>query len=246
MILDNIARALKTQNWVAVAIEFIIVIVGVVIGFQVNAWNETRQEAAAEAAFLVDLSNDVLLAEALTERLRERRLARLDDVRSGLDTLFERNDRDQLSSEECITIASGHYLNINVPGLIAFDELAGSGRVGIISDQRLKRDLTAYQQAREALLWFMQLPGQSTHNLPRIFPELIQNKGYFDTELEEIRSESVCDLAAMRASPAFLTAASQNADAYDAYVRDGLRPWSDQLTRVKQRLDELLAIRNSD
>ena len=98
------------------------------------------------------LSNDVLLAEALTERLRERRLARLDDVRSGLDTLFERNDRDQLTIEECITIASGHYLNINVPGLIAFDELAGPGRVGIISDQRLKRDLTAYQQAREALL----------------------------------------------------------------------------------------------
>ena len=73
-------------------------------------------------------------------------------MRSGLATLFVRNDRDHLTTEECITIAARLYLNINVPGLIAFDEFAGPGRVGIISDQRLKRDLIAYQQAREALL----------------------------------------------------------------------------------------------
>lgn len=221
-------------------------ILGVVIGFQVNAWNEAREEAADEAAFLVNLHSDVLLAESMTERLRERRLERLDEVRSCLGTLFERNDRDALTPEECITLAAAHYLNINVPSLIAFEELTGSGRVGIIRDQRLKRELVAYQQAREALIRFIQLQSNVAHNPPDTFPELIQTRGYFDTELEEIRSESFCDLDAMRASPAFLTAASQNADAYDAYVHDGLRPWSEQLLRVHQRLDELLAIQHEE
>lgn len=43
MILDNLTRAFKTQNDYAVALEFVIVIAGVVIGFQINAWNEGRQ-----------------------------------------------------------------------------------------------------------------------------------------------------------------------------------------------------------
>ncbi|MEQ8435764.1 MAG: hypothetical protein RIA71_16155 [Oceanicaulis sp.] len=246
MILDNLTRAFKTQNWFAVATEFVIVVAGVVIGFQINAWNEARDDAADEATFLVDLHSDVLLAETLSERLRERRLERLNDVRSGLDTLFERHDRDQLTAEECSTIGAAHNLNITVPGLVAFDELAASGRLGIIRDQRLKRELIAYQQAREALLGFMQIVGGTTQNLPNIFPELIRNEGYFDTELNEIRSEIFCDLEAMRANPAFLTAASQNADAYDAYVLAGLRPWSDQLTRVHARVDALLAIQHTE
>lgn len=80
--------------------------------------------------------------------------------------------------------------------------------------------------------------GRQTYNLAQEFPELIVAEGYSDST--EIRNDMRCDLDAMRASQAFLTRASQNADAYDAFVRDGLRPWSDQLERVQARLDELL------
>ena len=55
MILARISQALKDQNWLAVAIEFVIVILGVVIGFQISAWNDQRQAVAR--------------AEVLTERL---------------------------------------------------------------------------------------------------------------------------------------------------------------------------------
>jgi len=46
MILDNLSRAVRTQNWLAAAIEFVIVIAGVVIDFQINAWNEGRRADA--------------------------------------------------------------------------------------------------------------------------------------------------------------------------------------------------------
>jgi len=41
MILSRISRAVREQNWFAVVLEFVIVIAGVVIGFQVTA-NERR------------------------------------------------------------------------------------------------------------------------------------------------------------------------------------------------------------
>ncbi|WP_394692780.1 hypothetical protein [Hyphobacterium sp.] len=43
MILARLSSAIRTQNWFAVALEFVIVIAGVVIGFQIQGWNETRQ-----------------------------------------------------------------------------------------------------------------------------------------------------------------------------------------------------------
>jgi len=42
MILQRISTAIRQQNWFAVALEFVIVIAGVVIGFQVTAWNGAR------------------------------------------------------------------------------------------------------------------------------------------------------------------------------------------------------------
>lgn len=43
-ILQRITHALREQNWVAVALEFLIVVSGVVLGFQITAWNEAQAE----------------------------------------------------------------------------------------------------------------------------------------------------------------------------------------------------------
>lgn len=52
MILQNLARAVRDQNYYAVFLEFVIVIAGVVIGFQINAWNEDRQDRVRESSAL--------------------------------------------------------------------------------------------------------------------------------------------------------------------------------------------------
>ncbi|MEE2525937.1 hypothetical protein V0U79_06130 [Hyphobacterium sp. HN65] len=242
MILSRIASALKAQNWVAVVIEFVIVIAGVVIGFQITAWNAGRQERVDEERFLVDLHEDVVLAETLSGRLRERRLTRLDETLSMLDTLFRRNGRDSLTVNECITIGSLQYFNINVPDLTAFTELAEAGRIDIIRDDDLRRALVNYRQSRTALRDYIAIQSNVTYDVTAEFPDLVYSRGYFDEGMGEIRNQTFCDLEAMRADPRFLTAISRNADAYDAYVRDGLRPWSDQLDRVHGRLDEILGL----
>lgn len=58
----------------------------------------------------------------------------------------------------------------------------------------------------------------------------------------EIQTSNACDLASMRTNRAFLNQFSANADGYDAYVRDGLRPWSQQMDRVHKLVDNALGI----
>lgn len=54
-LLLRIAQRLRNQHWVAIGIEFLVVIFGVFLGFQLTSWNETRQQADIERAMLIRL-----------------------------------------------------------------------------------------------------------------------------------------------------------------------------------------------
>ena len=59
MILANLAKAVREQNYYAVVLEFLIVIAGVVIGFQITAWNEAEANRDLEQDYLLRLHNDL-------------------------------------------------------------------------------------------------------------------------------------------------------------------------------------------
>ena len=60
MILARLSAAIRAQNWFAVAVEFVIVIAGVVIGFQITAWNGERSDREAEQIYLSRLHEDMV------------------------------------------------------------------------------------------------------------------------------------------------------------------------------------------
>jgi hypothetical protein len=78
MILSRITKALREQNWFAVAIEFVIVVAGVMLAFQITAWNETRG----------DLQRLELQAEAVRQEMIENR-DRLAEYERNLDRSIE-------------------------------------------------------------------------------------------------------------------------------------------------------------
>ena len=59
MILARLSRAIRDQNWFAVALEFVIVIAGVVIGFQIQGWAQDRAVSARENQYLYELLADM-------------------------------------------------------------------------------------------------------------------------------------------------------------------------------------------
>lgn len=59
MIYKRVAARLKAQDWVAIAIELAIVIVGVFIGTQVSNWNAERLERQDNARVLHNLRPEI-------------------------------------------------------------------------------------------------------------------------------------------------------------------------------------------
>ena len=75
MILRRMTEHVKAQNWFAVGLDFLIVVVGVFIGIEIANWNQARQDSQEERRYygqlLVDLRSD-LDTLALTQRQADR------------------------------------------------------------------------------------------------------------------------------------------------------------------------------
>lgn len=59
MLLRRITEHVKAQNWTAVALDFIIVVVGVFMGIQVSNWNDTQSSKAELRTSLERLDKEV-------------------------------------------------------------------------------------------------------------------------------------------------------------------------------------------
>jgi hypothetical protein len=59
MILRRLTENLRVQNWTAIAIEFVIVVIGVFVGTQVSNWNQERLEKLATKKMLDQLRPEI-------------------------------------------------------------------------------------------------------------------------------------------------------------------------------------------
>jgi hypothetical protein len=244
VILQRIAQSLFKRDWGTVIVEILIVVVGIFIGLQVDDWNQARKDRIDEGVFLISLHDDVLRADELSRRLRQRRIDLRDTMLSAADVLFARNDRSTLTDAECNSIVWSTAFNITAPGLPSVDELISTGRMEIIRDDELRTALIALRQTRAALDATISEKSASANfiSLPTIFSNLFQLDVQFDDVLGEVQTRNECDLAAMRMHRQFLNQFSANTDGFDAYIRDGVKPWSLQFDRVHELVDRALAI----
>lgn len=71
MILRRITEHVKTQNWFAVGIDFLIVVVGVLMAFQITAWNVERAERKRSQEYLSRIRADLMADMTQLQRHRE-------------------------------------------------------------------------------------------------------------------------------------------------------------------------------
>ena len=70
MILRRLAQSLKDQNWTAITIEFVLLVLGVFLGIQVSNWNESRHEAQRARGYLSRIHDDLSADLASLQRHR--------------------------------------------------------------------------------------------------------------------------------------------------------------------------------
>ncbi|MDH3362123.1 MAG: hypothetical protein OEM50_01590 [Gammaproteobacteria bacterium] len=241
MILSRLAEAARTQNWFTVVVEIIVVVVGIFIGLQADDWNQRRLDRNDEQVFLNRLHEELLDAISVRAFLRDRRIEDWNGLRSGLDSVFQFDDRDSLTDIECRAIFNSHIKSANIAELPSFRTLLATGRLHIISDEELRAMFVQFSQRRETIERFVDL---DSVQLSSGFPELFDIKPFVNTaeDRNDLDVSVTCNLDAMRQTPKFLMKFYENADLYDSYIVSGLLPIVETVHSLHELLDRNLEL----
>ena len=87
MILRRVIAHFRKQEWTAIAIDFLIVVVGVFVGLQVNNWNEARAERHRLAATLAGLEAESMSNIDIIDAMTAKIGATIDKVEAGRQAL---------------------------------------------------------------------------------------------------------------------------------------------------------------
>lgn len=141
MLLRRVIDHVKAQNWVAVAIDFVIVVVGVFIGIQVANWNEARIDRAQEREFLVRLHEDfeqTVASEARDIDFLDQQLADQRVILQSLDACTVAPADAEAFQRGVNTLGYINPLRLNRRTI---DELSAAGKTDIIQNSAIKSRL---------------------------------------------------------------------------------------------------------
>ena len=141
MILRRLTKHVKDQNWFAVGLDFVIVVLGILIAFQITNWSEGRGERADARVALERLEQDYQQILERTDRslaAQEEFLAALGRVINGI--------RSGVLNEETLLVDMNEMTSLTLPLVpsTVFAELVSSGRLDLIEDPSLRRALTQH------------------------------------------------------------------------------------------------------
>ncbi len=145
MILSRIRKALKDQNWLSIGIEFVIVVAGVMLAFQVTQWSADRAEAERRALALDRLQEEVETSTGILDVFlnvyAERNTDRTEIIERLLAADFEGMDEEAMKD----ALVSTSLFPAFSPPQGVYTEITSSGMVSSLGDARFRDALGRYQ-----------------------------------------------------------------------------------------------------
>lgn len=127
---------LRQQNWMAVAIDLVIVVVGVFIGIQVANWNEDRATQRKADVFTLQLRADLLEEAWAYERQIDYDTSVRDSARRAADAL---SGTVPLPDEALLINAyRATQYSESTRRRATYDELTSTGSISLITDRKLR------------------------------------------------------------------------------------------------------------
>jgi hypothetical protein len=135
MILRRLAQQLRDQNWTAIFIEFVLLVLGVFLGIQVANWNEERLTRDKAEVFTARLKDD-LRQEAWRYRFL---LEYYRDVRDATEAAADALSGEAPLSNEALLVNAYRATQYKqgAPRRATYDELISTGSIGLIEDREL-------------------------------------------------------------------------------------------------------------
>ncbi len=144
MLLRRITEHVKAQNWFAVGLDFIIVVAGILIAFQITEWNEGRSNTIEERELLQQLSIEFEQIEAGAKDSLDYQ----HKVIAGLTTIAVTLDAGQLDEKDRALfehgLKYGYTLYTSSDRSTVLGEIISSGKSSLFKNKDLLRELMRY------------------------------------------------------------------------------------------------------
>jgi hypothetical protein len=172
MLLRRVIENVKDQNWFAIGIDFVIVVVGVFIGIQVSNWNDARADKAQEVAILAQLESEFSEIQGALEKqivIRKLYVSTIGELVASLE------GTGPVPSDEGIkrALIAARATGRRPAQSAAYLQLTANGELARLSNDTLKQALIQYHTRLERDAF--------------IFPELMR------LVIEELSSNTAVD-----------------------------------------------------
>jgi hypothetical protein len=179
MLLRRITEHVRTQNWFAVGIDFMIVVTGVFIGIQVANWNDAQHDRQRENVYLealvADVRKDIADIE-MTIAVETSRISALEHLirqatgtplPDGFDSARGRIDIVEYppyAQDDPFDVGYTLFIMNTVPSRrAAYDTIINTGGLELLRDPDLVREIQEYYARVDSIAGFsdiMQLTRQ--------------------------------------------------------------------------------------
>lgn len=151
MRLRRIIEHAKAQNWVAICLDFLIVVAGILIALQISEWNERRHERARERDYL--------------ERIASELESSIGSIENSIEAARKRQEYDiflmrSVEEQEIVRADPGHFVKAVAMGgwtfapyirSHTFEEMKSTGDLAIFRDKELLVDLSEFYTGVQGL-----------------------------------------------------------------------------------------------
>lgn len=203
MLLRRITVHVSDQNWFAVFIDFLIVVIGVFIGIQVANLNESMSNKQKAKTYVENLKHEVEDALIGSYKTYEYATVKVQSISEVSNYFFEGAAIEALTEQNCDDLA--HIQNIFRQNyqLTTVEELVSSGTLNLIQDKEIRNAIVKYKNYMAYMLNI-----DVTRNINKVvltaeFPQYFTVRPQF-VDGGFINQIFECDFAAMRENPEFL------------------------------------------
>lgn len=173
MLLRSVSKHVKEQNWFAVFIDFIIVVVGVFIGIQVANWNESRTDNIRADGYLERIAENL----KTDSKAYKHRMAFWSEVSGfGLNALnyAESGSKGNLSDwEVLLSFFQASQMAEIVIAKATYNEITNAGELGLIQNEEIRNKISNYYSG--TAIWILSEKPAYREHIRGYMPILIQS-----------------------------------------------------------------------
>ena len=229
MILRRVIEHVKAQNWTAVALDFLIVVIGVFIGIQLGNWNAARTDRNTEKIYLQRLMQELAEMGPASERTFSLVREREELLRQVMDNFETGNVTHKLTGRHCAALVRSHIMAGVIYYPPTIKELIATGRIVLLRAADLRTAILSFDESYEAISQLRADIQIDRMILSRQHADLIEF-GFYDWEA------SVCDFKAMASDRQFLNDFADNHRRFSAYTLNVEGAQAEMISTLKTKV----------